>query len=224
MPEEVFTSSSNWTVPADITWAAFHVWGSGGHGGEGDMLAGGHGGGGGAYATKFLAVTGNDLYDITIGTSDEDGSPGTATEVRLDGAGSADVSADYGLKGEIGGGGGAGGLAANSIGDTKYNGGTGSAGDALIDGGEGGGGGGCAGHYGAGGNGAVTAGGTAGAGGGTGGAGGNGGSGAAGSTPGGAGGGGASDGVSGYSGGAGTSGKVIIVYAALSDCTTVLHG
>jgi hypothetical protein len=218
---EYITSGTSWTVPANWNDAinTIECIGAGGAGGNN----GGGGGGAGAYAKlSNLALTPSDSITIQIGAAHAWTSANNhlaAWDTYFNGANLAASScgAEGGYDGyNTVGGTATAGSAANSIGDTKYNGGTG--GQRIDNGAErnGGGGGGAGGPDGAGANGGnatTTIGGAGGQGGngsggagGTAGSGGDGGNGAAGTEMGdskgsGGGGGGADTGFS-----AGTSG------------------
>lgn len=224
-----------WTVPAGVTGEAdFACWG-GGAGGldEPTTNEAGGGGGGGAFASSTISVTEGAIYyfyiaaEVAAGINGEDSiatTTGPTTIIRAD-AGTTSPA-------QLGGGGG---LAANSTGTTKRNGGDGGVGIAGT-GDTGGGGGGAAGPHavggvgiagngtdgGNGGQGDGSSGGTGGAGGtgngngqpgtddvdggGGGGGGDNTGTGGAGAIPGGGGGGGETG------GGVGASGQCIVTY------------
>lgn len=199
-----FSTDTIWTVPAGVTEITVEAWGAGGGGGgvdEGKNRIGA-GGGGGAYAKKVLAVTPNQVLNISIGTG------GTAGTRSTNGGNGGDSFVSFNssvlviAKGGIGGQsrtssnsaprGGAGGSVDESIGDLRTVGGNGENGS------------GTGGSTGEGGNGA------------NGGAGGaartSRGNGNPGNSPGGGGGGGRDDDRDDRIGGAGGSGKIIITY------------
>lgn len=199
-----FSTDTIWTVPAGVTEITVEAWGAGGGGGgvdEGKNRIGA-GGGGGAYAKKVLAVTPNQVLNISIGTG------GTAGTRSTNGGNGGDSFVSFNssdlviAKGGIGGQsrtssnsaprGGAGGSVDESIGDLRTVGGKGENGS------------GTGGSTGEGGNGA------------NGGAGGaartSRGNGNPGNSPGGGGGGGRDDDSNDRIGGAGGSGKIIITY------------
>ncbi len=140
----VFTTSSTWTAPCDVTSVEVKCWGGGGSGGghTSNTIKGGGGGAGGAYATKIITVVPGTTYTVTVG----------ATKVGTTGAGAqgnpswfstvGTVYAEGGAGGAIpNGGAAAGGIgsSASSIGTTVYAGGNGAAGSATIGGAGGGG-------------------------------------------------------------------------------------
>lgn len=230
----------NWTAPAGLTTLSkVEVWGGGGGGGGGSAPGssgnGGAGGGGGGYRVATnVAVTGGNVYTLTVGSGGFGGISGTPTGAPGGNAGAGTLSSFPGDSVTTTAGGGGGGTGGHN-GHTGGAGGTGSAtggtgGNAPFDGtstggaGGGGAGGPSGGGVGGGGvsgrnpgaGGSGNRGGTSGgdgAGGGWGSTSNNGSKGAAGSAPGGggSGGGGGTDAHT-YGGGAGAVGWVKITY------------
>lgn len=137
MTVETFTSSTTWTCPPGVTSVDVECWGYGGLGGGTGASASrsGGGGGGGAYAKKTVAVVPGTGYAINIAA-------GQLTYFDT----ASNVAADYGRDGAFsdagnptGSGGGKKGLASNSVGTIKYDGGDGTAGNGAGTGGTGGG-------------------------------------------------------------------------------------
>lgn len=138
---EEFTTSGTWTSPAGIIEAIWEAWAGGGGGGGRSSSGQSGAGGGGAYAYKQLAITSSTGYSYTVGAG---GAGGIGNVNGVDGGNSlwvagADVLAEGGKLGIVSTTGGAGGLAANSVGTIKYNGGAGGSGGVNF-GGSGGGG------------------------------------------------------------------------------------
>lgn len=227
-----FTEDDTWDVPAGVTEIAGECWGAGGGSGSADAAfastdgSSGGGGGGGYSRDEAIAVTPAETLTMQVPTGgaggsaagQDGGSPGdcailrsmTALVLAESGSGSAQVNNGGTSNG------GAGGLAANGVGTTKFSGGNGANGS-TTGAGNGGGGGGGAGDAGNGNNGSGTTGGTGGStGGGTGGTGRSGtdGSGTAGTNFGAGGGGSYDDGIAGgsgpYAGAAGARGHIRI--------------
>ncbi len=68
MPNQVFTSSGTFTVPAGITTIVVECWGGGGGGGGNNGFdTAGSGGSGGSYAKKTMTVTPGTNYTVTVG-------------------------------------------------------------------------------------------------------------------------------------------------------------
>lgn len=198
------------TVPAGVTQVTVQAWGGGGGTRTGTDRRGG--GGGGAFARSILNVTANETYNVTIGaggTAADPGNPGgnsvfgpIATPLVRAAGGSGGSNT-----------GGVGGTIANSIGTTRFAGGSG--GDRGTN--SGGGGGGSATLTANGNNGAPGSGNTGGIGGTGTGNGGNGGNnnlaGANGVVPGGGGGG---SGNGNGTAGLGASGRIVLTYTVCS--------
>lgn len=208
--------AQTWLCPAGVTSVTVECWASGGGGLPGSATTGGRGGGGGAYARKVLTVVPGITYNLQVGTGGSTaGTNGTASWFNT----TSTVYADFGKGGASAVPGGPG-LAANSIGDLVFSGGTGAAGATVGAGGGGGGGasaagvGGSAGTAPAAGGGAAGGGGGIQEGGGNGGTGGaaNGGAGTAGGGRGGGGGGGGFSLTSPGAGGTGGRGEVRIAW------------
>lgn len=152
---EIFlVSGTSWTVPSDWNSSdnSIECIGAGGRASAEDGTSGGGGGGGGAYS-KITNLTLTPSASVTYQIGTGNGSTGTSGTAHSWFNGTSLAAASLSAAGgsstatEIGG---TGGLAANSIGTTKYDGGSGGNGTA----GGGGGGGGAAGPNGAGGDGA----------------------------------------------------------------------
>lgn len=71
--EQIFTSTSSWTVPAGVASAQVILVGAGGGGGGGSRDTAGGGGGGGAVVVKNLTVTPGTTYTVTIGAGGQGG-------------------------------------------------------------------------------------------------------------------------------------------------------
>jgi hypothetical protein len=208
------SGSGQWVAPTGITSIKVELWGGGGAGGGGDdSTAGGGGGGGGAYSIdNVLTVVPGVSYAYTVGAAG-------ASTTAAGGAGATTTFATTSViaSGGLGGSsyavgtskGARGGWASTSVGDTKYNGGTGATGTASV----GGGGGAAAGTSTAG---ASTVNGTGAVGTAGGGSGGDGGAshdnGLAGVQPGGGGGGAGHKSGGAETGGGGANGKIVITY------------
>jgi hypothetical protein len=127
------TSGSTWTVPSDwdASSATIEAIGAGGNGAAGSTTAGGGGGGGGAYAAISAPsnINPGDVLSIQIGAAG--GGPGSTGDSWLkDNTSTIVLRARAGTNGANtgaggGSGGGAGGDTANSVGSTKFAGGTG---------------------------------------------------------------------------------------------------
>ncbi|MEN2436106.1 T9SS type A sorting domain-containing protein [Weeksellaceae bacterium A-14] len=162
-------TSGNYSVPQGVTSITVEAWGGGGGGGgakaTGYILVwqtrSGSGGGGSAYARSIIAAPFSSPYNITVGAG------GTSGQ-NADGGNGGDTLFGNSVKAVGGKGGkrnagtaGAGGDSGTSIGNNKYSGGNGAAGDnAFFE--YGGGGGGSAGGGGVGGSASQSTGGTAG--------------------------------------------------------------
>lgn len=216
--EQIFNANGTFTVPAGVTSIRVQAWGRGGSGAARQGMSpppptsgpplyfGGGGGGGGAYAESTLSVTPGEVYDVYFNPSGGQSGFGIAAkEQDL-------VLAAGGASGTLSGG--AGGSAANSVGQIKYSGGQGAnyTGPANATAANGGGGGGSATPSG---NGTDASGSTGGAGQGAGGnGGGDGQAGTAGTAPGGGGGGGGSVSFGLIPGGTGGAGQVVVSWGA----------
>lgn len=133
---DTYIASGYWVCPPNVTSITLEAWGAGGGGGgDGDhsfySYCGG-GGGGGAYSKlNTLSVTPGTRYQVTVGTGGTGGanlSNGTAGGDSWFST-SGTVLAKGGGGGTTSCGGGSAGASASGIGDTKYSGGTGGAGD-----------------------------------------------------------------------------------------------
>lgn len=127
-----FTTSGNFTVPANVTSITIEVVGGGGGGG----INGSGGGGGGGYSLGTFSVTPGDIIPVTIGNGGGSGAAGGTTSV---GAFLQATGGDPGVwvsHPNIGGGG-AGGI--GSGGTVNYSGGDGGGGYWTYFGGGGGG-------------------------------------------------------------------------------------
>jgi len=139
------TGAGSFTIPADVSSITFEGWGGGGGGGV--RTACEAGGGGGAYARTVYSVTPTQVVYFTVPTGGGPGAVGGAAWANL-GTNSqtgAGLIADYGRNGSTSTTtGGAAGLASNSTGDVKFDGGGGRAAQSGTSGlraGSGGGGG-----------------------------------------------------------------------------------
>lgn len=122
---QTFNSTGSFVVPAGVTSITVQVWGAGG-GGDNSTN---YGGGGGAFAQSTFPVTSGNIYAITVGLGAGSGTGGDGGDSSF---GSVVVA-----KGGKGGSIGNGGLASQSTGDIKFNGGNGgkSSGNAGAGGG-----------------------------------------------------------------------------------------
>jgi hypothetical protein len=221
--ENIFASSTTWTVPCGVNSITIYAWGAGGAGG-GAKSGGGGGGGGGAYSTTIVAVSPGDLLTITVGTggtgvSNGNGNSGGQTTIVRSAVNL--LTANGGSGGFVGSSGG------NGAGGAGGSAGTWAGGNGGTSTGNGAGGGGGAGSASAGGNGANAVTGAAGTGSYTGGSGGayiNGnGDGNPGNIRAG-GGGGANAGSQAKTGGNGARGEVRIVYSGSGSRPTFTPG
>jgi len=132
------TTSGSFTVPAGVTSLTVECWGAGGKGSDSNTSGVGRGGGGGgAYARSVLTVVPGTNYTFTIGAG---GSSNTAPNGGDTTFGANLVKAAGGSGLTVGVSTGAlGGTVANSIGDVRYNGGTGGTATGVNAGGGGGG-------------------------------------------------------------------------------------
>lgn len=216
-----FTTSSSYTIPAGVTAIKVECWGAGGGGGSRTTSGRAGGGGGGAYASSIIAVIPSTVCTITVGNGGTAGNAGGAstfvmnstTYVQAAGGNGVTTNSTAGASG---------GLTTSSIGNIKFNGGSGGTASTSYSGSGGGG----AGNSTIGGSGSASA--TGGAGGtgnpgtGTGGAGrASNGAGYAGTTYGG-GGGGAYRTSGTQTGGSGANGYVIIT--PISNCNPPFTG
>jgi hypothetical protein len=142
--QQVFNDSEGWTVPTGVTSVTVECIGGGGIGGTSNSGAGG--GGGGAYARSVLAVVPGDSYEVV--TSSVEGRDARFDHVVVDGTGTHFIPVVMAAQGADASGrdGGAGGLAGNgvpgaspSIGDVRYDGGSGGSSSGGRAGGAGGG-------------------------------------------------------------------------------------
>jgi hypothetical protein len=123
-----FTANSTWEVPDGVTSIMVEAWGGGaaGAGQTGSSTTGS--GGGGAYATRNISVTPGETLSIAVAGavagSSGDGANGTPSWVKWQNTSTA-VYADFG-RGGTATAGGAAGLASNSIGTIRNNGGAGA--------------------------------------------------------------------------------------------------
>jgi len=120
-----YTSSTTFTVPVGVTALKVECWGAGGKGSSiADAIDVGAGGGGGAYSSSLICVIPGTVYNIAVGAGGTGATPNggdtyfgnTSLVMAKGGAGLANNVTI----------GGAGGKAAQSIGQTKYDGGDGS--------------------------------------------------------------------------------------------------
>lgn len=226
-----YTTSGTWKCPQGVTNIQVEAWG-GGAGGRGSSAGTkgfvGGGGGGGAYAKRnSITVVPGNTYTFTIGSGGAQNNNGGNTTATINGVTITAEGGKTASTANLFSSGGSGGLASNSVGDIRRNGGNGGNGNGSSSGpgsGGGGGGGSAAGSGGNGNNGGNgTTGGTGGAGGATvanfGGAGASGGSnisGASATTNYGGGGGGAGDRSN---GGNGMSGAMIFTFNCPTNTT-----
>lgn len=134
MPDTTYTSGSgNWTCPPGVRKAQVLVWGGGGGGGGQNLASdGGGGGGGGAFAENLDTVVPGSTYGYAVGTA----GTGVAGASGTNGGNSTwrtnVIIAEGGKGGAPSTGtppiGGVAGLAANSTGRGKFNGGYGARG------------------------------------------------------------------------------------------------
>lgn len=121
----LISGAATWTAPAGVTSVDVEVWGSGGAGGRYiSGTSGGGGGGGGAYAKKTIAVIPGNFYNYFVGAGGVAPANGTGSWFVTSGT----VFADFGRTApdnDIDVVGGVGGSVANSIGTTRFAGGTG---------------------------------------------------------------------------------------------------
>lgn len=74
----VFGSSGTWTIPTNVTWAKFRIWGGGGGGGGASSGSSGSGGGGAGYAEGTISLGTNTSLSIVIGSGGSGGGVGNA--------------------------------------------------------------------------------------------------------------------------------------------------
>lgn len=74
---QTFTSSSNFTVPSNVTAIKVEAWGGGGGGGNRSSNGAAGGGGGGAYAAGIVTVISNNSYPYVVGTGGGSSTNGT---------------------------------------------------------------------------------------------------------------------------------------------------
>lgn len=122
---ETFNSSTTWLAPTGVTSVQVEAWGSGGAGGngynDGELGEGGGGGGGGAYASSIVSgLTPGNGYTVNVG-GESTYFINTSTVKAADGSRGGDASPAWPYYGAGGGGG----QSSNSVGTTKYSGGTG---------------------------------------------------------------------------------------------------
>lgn len=159
----ILTSGTTWTVPADFaTLVSVECLAGAGGGDPGTGTFAGRGGGGSPYAkitsTSTPLTPGVTVINIGIGAGGASGADGTDTWWNASSlANAVTLGSAVACAAQHGGHVGVAGLAANSVGTTKFDGGTGAAGGASANGG---GSGGSAGPNGAGGNAVTTTGGT----------------------------------------------------------------
>ena len=113
-------------IPANATSVRVQLWGGGGSGGQGHAPAGkgGSGGGGGAYAESTIASPVAGHYALVVGAGGVSGD-GSASSWAASIVLAAPGKAGNRFVAPFGDAGGVGGLSADSIGDTKYSGGSG---------------------------------------------------------------------------------------------------
>jgi len=130
---------STWTAPDGVTQITVRAWGGGGGGARGyweqdsldAYLYAGGGGGGGAFSQAVVAVTPGQTYTLYVGSGGVGGdvstAPGSGQSTYFEGSVIA-VGGNPGSSG-VNNYGGIGGLASDSIGSVKYDGGDGSVGE-----------------------------------------------------------------------------------------------
>lgn len=139
MASQTFTSTDTWIAPAGVTSVQAECWGGGGW--SGNVAAGEGGGGGGGYSkANAVVVTPGNSYTVTVGVGGSNGVAAGDSWFSTSGT----VLAKGGATAS-GRNGGAGGVAASGIGDTKFSGGSGATSVGLAPASGGGGGGGSAG-------------------------------------------------------------------------------
>lgn len=72
----VFNTSGTWTIPTNVKFAKFRLWGGGGGGGGGTSGNVGSGGGGAGYTEGIISLGANTSLAIVIGSGGTGGSPG----------------------------------------------------------------------------------------------------------------------------------------------------
>lgn len=126
--ETVNTPGAGELVWPDGVWALFiELWGSGSGGEGGSNFRGGEGGGGGAYAAKLFYGVPGVTYSYSIGAGGAAGAAGGTVSNPAGGNGAASTFEDTVIvaSGAIGH---TGGLSSTSVGDTKFAGGSATAG------------------------------------------------------------------------------------------------
>ncbi len=128
-------STQTWTCPAGIEYIQVEAWGAGGGGGNSNNTTtnGGSGGGGGAYSRSLLSVTPGTTYTLFVGRGGN-GAPATSTTAAEPGGDSWFANSTNSLLAKGGTEGlnnnlataGTGGVAANGVGQVKYNGSNGN--------------------------------------------------------------------------------------------------
>ena len=149
--ERRFTQSTTWTAPEGVTTVNVQCWAAGGGSGGTDGFSGSAsgGGGGGAYVWKTVTVVPLTEYTIEVGRGGDGGFVDGSTITNGEDGGDSWFSTSSTVKAAGGKGGtsaaldedesgGAGGLAADSIGEEKWSGGVGADGLSTSYGGGGG--------------------------------------------------------------------------------------
>lgn len=119
----VFTTTSTWTCPANVTTISMLMVGGGGAGGSGGQ--GGGGGGGAVYYSSNVSVTPNVTYTITVGAG---GSPSLTAQANGSATSFSFTSNSTLIYTVLGGGGGGGELSSGANASVARNGGSGGGG------------------------------------------------------------------------------------------------
>jgi len=116
MPVDTYTASGTWVCPSGVTSVDVECLAGGSGGRRPSGGSGGRGGGGGAYSKKVgITVVPGNSYTVTVGAGGAENAFGSDSWFINTSTVLAKASVTVGV----------GGLASSSIGDTKYNGGSG---------------------------------------------------------------------------------------------------
>jgi len=133
----LFTTPGNatWTSPSDVTSVTVNVWGAGGAGLDASAAKGGGGGGGAAFVSSTLPISASTAYSIKVATGSLESVRGASSSfggswVWAEGGGTPAADLVSSTRG----------LASNSSGTTKFDGGNGGVGNDTNDVSGGGGG------------------------------------------------------------------------------------